>query len=64
MDWLLGRFADAELAGMDGAGLALFETLLSEADPALHGWLMHPETCAVAEYQALIAQIRTFHGLN
>ena len=32
--------------------------LLSEADPALHGWLMYPETCEVEKYQALIARIR------
>ena len=64
MDWLLGRFADAELGTFGGAELELFEALLTEPDPALHGWLMHPDTCDIPKYQALISRIRTFHGLN
>ncbi|MGI9409068.1 MAG: succinate dehydrogenase assembly factor 2 [Hyphomicrobiaceae bacterium] len=64
MDWLLGRFADAELGSMNGADLELFEALLREADPALHGWLMHPDTCEVAGYEVLVTRIRNFHGLN
>ncbi|MGI9411764.1 MAG: succinate dehydrogenase assembly factor 2 [Hyphomicrobiaceae bacterium] len=64
IDWLLGRFADAELGSMNGADLEMFEALLREDDPALHDWLMYPETCEVAEYQALVTRIRNFHGLN
>jgi len=39
MDLILGGFADARLAGMDGATLDAFEALLDEADPDLYAWI-------------------------
>ena len=39
MDLLLGRFADAQLAGMTRAQLDAFEALLSESDPDLYDWI-------------------------
>ena len=38
-DLLLGRFADAHLAGMDAGQLARFEALLELPDPDLVDWL-------------------------
>ena len=38
-DLLLGRFADAHLAGMDEAQLACFAALLDVPDPDLVDWL-------------------------
>jgi len=38
-DLLLGRFADAHLAGMDEAQLARFAALLDVPDPDLVDWL-------------------------
>ncbi|MGH6916010.1 MAG: succinate dehydrogenase assembly factor 2, partial [Geminicoccales bacterium] len=39
MDLLLGRFADAQLAGMTPAQLDAFEALLCESDPDLYDWI-------------------------
>lgn len=38
-DLLLGRFADAHLAGMDDAQLTRFDALLDVPDPDLVDWL-------------------------
>ena len=40
MDIVLGPFADARLAAMDAAGLALYERLLEENDQDLMAWLL------------------------
>ena len=40
MDIVLGPFADARLAGMDAAGLALYDRLLEENDQDLMAWLL------------------------
>ena len=40
MDFWLGRFAKAHVAGMDAAELALFERLMSYPDPLLAQALM------------------------
>lgn len=39
MDLILGPFADAHLAGMDGAALDAFEALLAENDQDLYPWI-------------------------
>ncbi|MCB1512346.1 MAG: succinate dehydrogenase assembly factor 2 [Hyphomicrobiaceae bacterium] len=63
MDWLLGKYADAELAGMDEAALVQFERFLAIADPELHRWIVSPELCADSEFAGLLGQIRSFHAL-
>jgi antitoxin CptB len=40
MDLILGPYADARLAAMDGAGLALFEAFLDENDQDLLPWVL------------------------
>jgi antitoxin CptB len=40
LDLVLGAYARAHLAGMDGDTLAHFESILAAADPDLFGWLM------------------------
>jgi antitoxin CptB len=51
MDLVLGPYADAHLAGMQGAALALFEVLLDENDQDLLPWVLgrqpRPEPLAV-----------------
>lgn len=64
MDWILGRFADAELAGLDVGDLATFEQLLTEPDPELQAWILAPETCPRETYAALLVAIRGFHSLT
>ncbi len=40
MDLLMGRFADAALAGMTDAELDEFERLIEVPDPELFAWIM------------------------
>ena len=39
MDLILGPYADAHLAAMDGAALDAFEALLAENDQDLYPWI-------------------------
>jgi antitoxin CptB len=39
MDLILGAFADAELPRLDAAELDIYESLLSENDHDLYGWI-------------------------
>ncbi|MGD9783743.1 MAG: succinate dehydrogenase assembly factor 2 [Hyphomicrobiaceae bacterium] len=63
MDWLIGRFADARLPGLDGEELSRFERLLEMPDPELHGWIVDPQRVGHGEFAEVIAEIRQFHGL-
>lgn len=56
MDLLLGPFAEAALAGMDGAHLDLYEALLAENDQDLWAWVIG-RAVAPAQYHALLAAI-------
>ncbi|MCC6949003.1 MAG: succinate dehydrogenase assembly factor 2 [Bradyrhizobiaceae bacterium] len=40
MDFVVGRFADAELAGMNGEEIAQLEALMDLPDPDLFGWVV------------------------
>ena len=64
MDWLLGKFADAHVAGMDEVELQQFEMLLSVADPDLQQWILEPASCAKSDFAGLIGQLRAFHKLD
>ena len=59
MDLILGPYADANLAGMTEAALALYDRLLGENDQDLLPWILG-QTPAPADYTALIAEIGTF----
>ena len=39
MDFILGRFTDAEIEGFSEAELDLFETLIEAPDPDLYEWV-------------------------
>ncbi|MGI9382605.1 MAG: succinate dehydrogenase assembly factor 2 [Methyloligellaceae bacterium] len=65
MDWLLGKYAAAELAGMDADALSAFEQLLALPDPDLEHWITgtavdRPE----GAFGDLILRVRRFHGLE
>jgi antitoxin CptB len=64
MDWLLGRYAEAELAGMDETVLSVFEQLLEQSDPDLNSWILDPEKLDDQLFQPLILALRSFHGLD
>lgn len=56
MDLLLGRFADAHLADLDGPALDDFEALLAEMDQDLLDWVTGRRETP-AQYQALVRKI-------
>lgn len=64
MDWLLGRFARAELGGMDDSELDAFEDFLALPDPDIQHWLMTRDA-ALPEGQAgrFVARLKHFHDL-
>jgi antitoxin CptB len=64
MDWLMGRFAEARVAGMPPETLAEFERLLQMPDPELHDMILYPEIAPAGDFAPLIAQLRSFHGLQ
>lgn len=65
MDFVLGRFALARLAGMTGDELAAFERLLALPDPLITQWFSHPATPDdLGEFAHLIAALRSHHGLT
>jgi antitoxin CptB len=61
MDLIMGRFADAHLAGLSEPELEAYERLIEVPDPDLYGWISG-EFPAPAEYQTpLLARLRDFH---
>ncbi len=56
MDLVLGPFAEARLAGMDGEGLDAFEALLAEDDHDLLAWVLGQRP-APAAHAALVAEL-------
>ena len=64
MDWLLGKYAEAHLAGMTDAELEQFERLIVLPDPDLQEQIMLGIGNAGTEFGDLIARIRSFHGIE
>lgn len=64
MDWLMGRFAESRVAGMAPHILTEFERLLQMPDPELHDMILYPEIAPAGDFVTLIAQLRSFHGLQ
>lgn len=64
MDFLLGRYAEARLAGMTAPDLTAFEELLALPDPELQGWLMHGQPFEGSTLAGLLRDIQTFHGIG
>ncbi|MFN3743345.1 MAG: succinate dehydrogenase assembly factor 2 [Hyphomicrobiaceae bacterium] len=64
MDFMLGRYAEARLAGMAPADLTAFEELLALPDPELQGWLMHGRPFEASTLADLLRDIQAFHGIG
>ena len=64
MDFVIGSYAEAKLAGMYGVELRAFEELLELPDPAIEAAVFGREALGESELAPLIAMIRTFHGLE
>lgn len=63
MDFILGRYADAHLAGMSNGELDEFEQLLEMPDPVLNQWFSQGVGAGESAFAGLISALRTFHGL-
>jgi len=59
-DLLLGGFARRELAGLDQAGLDMYETLLAEPDPAIYAWATGDAPVPEAHDNDVMARLRRF----
>jgi antitoxin CptB len=59
MDLILGPYADAHLAGMDGAALDLYDALLEENDQDLLAMILGQQATP-AKYGDILAQIGQF----
>jgi antitoxin CptB len=63
MDFILGRFSEAHLAGMTPAQLDDFERFIAMPDPILAQWFQQGSDLGEPAFAALIAAMRSFHGL-
>jgi antitoxin CptB len=59
-DFILGAFADHELATLSPDDLDAFETLLDQPDQPLYAWIIGSEPTPEAFDHAVMAKIRTF----
>jgi antitoxin CptB len=64
MDWLLGRYASAQVPGMSDTELTLFEQAIVIPDPDFHAWIIDPGPVMHGPFATLIAEIRAFHKLD
>ena len=62
MDLILGGFADARLAALDGDDLEAYEAILSENDHDLYAWIAGRSSIPV-RYEELLQRIRAHHGI-
>jgi antitoxin CptB len=62
MDLLLGPYADAALAELDGAALDAFEALLAENDQDLYAWISGAAP-SDPRHAAALGRVARFHGL-
>lgn len=64
MDWLLGRFAEAEVASFDKEELEAFEAFLSLPDPDIQEWLMDPEAPQPhGQAGQFVERLKKFHDI-
>jgi antitoxin CptB len=61
MDLLLGRFADAEMAGLSEQDVAAFEALIEVPDPDLYNWILGAEEPPALYDTPLLRRLRDFH---
>jgi antitoxin CptB len=61
VDLLLGRFADAHLAGLSEAELASFEALLDVPDPEVLAWILGEEAVPEDMDSPALRRIIAFH---
>ncbi|WP_062229131.1 FAD assembly factor SdhE [Aureimonas frigidaquae] len=63
MDLVLGRFADAELAGLTDAELDVYEALMEEPDREIFSWITGTEAVPAHFDTTIFRRIRDFYAL-
>jgi len=61
-DLLLGRFADAHIAGMVDGDLDEYERLLEVPDHDIYGWVTGEIAIPDSHQSGLLGRIRAFHA--
>jgi antitoxin CptB len=61
VDLLLGRFADARVAGMAEENLAAFEALLDVPDPVILAWITGEEDVPREQDSRFMRELIAFH---
>ena len=64
MDFLLGRFAEQALDGMNSSEIAVFERLIEAPAPALESCVLEGYSLGEPDLDELIERLRRFHGLT
>jgi len=64
MDLILGRFADAEIAGLTEGELAELEHLIEIPDPDLYAALAGDKPLAPEDAGALFKRIKSFRAVD
>jgi antitoxin CptB len=64
MDFLLGRFAEKTLDGMNAVDIAVFERLIETPDPAIESCVLEGYSLGEPDLDELIDRLRRFHGLT
>lgn len=64
MDFVLGRYAEQMLDGMNAADLVLFERLIDTPDPDIESAVLDGTSLGAHELDALIDHLRRFHGFD
>lgn len=64
MDLVLGRFADAALAGLEEHELDDLEALMTAPDPEIYKWLSGSHPVPDNWNTPIVAKIRAFHTEN
>jgi len=59
-DLYMGRFADAELAGMSAEELDAFEHLLEQQDQELYAWIIGRESTPVEFDTPMMTRLKAF----
>jgi antitoxin CptB len=62
MDLIMGRFADAEIADMSEADLAVFELLIEAPDQDLFRWITGEAEVPENYDTAVFARLKRFHS--
>jgi len=64
LDFLLGRFAEQALDGMNAVEIGVFERLIEVPDPEIETSLLEGHSLGDADLDELMQRLKRFHGLD